>query len=151
MTWKKGLKIFGILLFLVLLEQSLLPVLFSFQLPVLVFMLSLSFLATDKTNLAFFTALVGGLLMDILPANFVGLTSTFFVGLLLVISYIKNRFYNNFLFLYIFSIFIFSFLWKFLFLKEDICFSLTFFLTNYVSFLLFTYLVKKFPNESKPF
>ena len=151
MTWKNALKIFGIVLFLVLLERSFLSFLFSFQLPILIFALSLGFLASDKAEFAFFTALIGGLLMDFAFSHLAGLISTFFIFILLLILYIKKHFFDNAFFLNLCSILAFSLLWKAIFLGEGAHFSLTFFLANYISFLVFTYLIKKLSHESNSF
>jgi len=152
MTWVIYVKITFVILLIILLESSFLSVLVP-AIPLnLVFCFSLALLSKKRKESALYSALIGGLLMDFMLSSLIGLTPVFLISFLLIISYIKSHLIDNFI-LYLMSVFVFSFLWRVLFLGDVSCSIFLLFVSNYVVFLIFTYLINKFGGnyESESF
>ncbi len=142
MNWKEKITLSLISIFLVLLEKSFLPALFSSSIPVLVFCLGIAFISIGKNNPGIFVAFTGGIFLDILSQGLVGTSSILLLTLFLVTNYVKERLLDNFI-LYLMVTLIFSLLWSEIFLSLPGNEFLSFTIYNYLSFLVFSYLIKK--------
>jgi hypothetical protein len=155
MDWKKNLRIILVSLFLMILQTGFFSELFGEIFPILIFCYSLGLFALGKTEESYLSAFVGGLLLDLVSSNFLGFSSTVFLSALLAGVAVRKVFSNSVL-SHIFAIVLFQFIY-FLFSLDfafDFVISLTFWVSvfsNYVTFLLFTFLLRKFSYASKPF
>lgn len=150
--WQRNTLIFIINLLLVLIQTSFLPAVFPQILsPVLPFSIALSFLAVKKIKDSYFSAFVGGLLLDIAVGTILGLSSFVFLVTLLVTRIVQTRFFDNFL-LYILSSLVFSGVWVLVLLGSLNIVStsfLIFFVLNYVSFFFLYFIVGRRSGEQK--
>jgi len=149
MHWKKKIFFILIVLFLCLLEVSFFPVFDGFYIPVMVFSFSLALLSLGYKEESFFVSFWGGLLLDIFAGRILGLSSFIFLALILLISFLKQRVFDN-LILYLLSVIVFSASWQYLILDFSILGGLVkFLISNLIAFLLFKNIFLKF-YASKP-
>ena len=155
MGWKKYLKIILVSMFLMILQTGFFSEFFGETFPILIFCYSLGLFALGKTEESYLSAFIGGLLLDLVSSNFLGFSSTVFLSVLLTGVAVRKVFSNNVL-LYILVIIIFQFVYFLFSLNFALQFaiSLTFWFSvfsNYVTFLLFRFLLRKFSYAPKPF
>jgi len=149
MHWKKKIFFILIVLFLCLLEVSFFPVFAGFYIPVMVFSFSLALLSLGYKEESFFVSFWGGLLLDIFAGRILGLSSFIFLALILLISFLKQRVFDN-LILYLLSVIVFSASWQYFILDSSILGGLVkFLISNLIAFLLFKNIFLKF-YASKP-
>jgi len=137
------LKFLAIVLLLSLLQTNFFDILLKFPVPILVFTFSLALLSLDGLECAYFSAFIGGLFLDLLGDGLLGRTSTIFTLFLLLIFYIKKYIFDS-LFLYVFACIVFSLVWEFLFFPKTLHVQWVFMLFNFLTFVIFYYLLKKF-------
>ena len=140
---KVYLKFFAITLLLSLLQTNFFNILLNFPVPILVFAFSLALLSLDDLEYAYFSAFIGGLFLDFLGEGLLGRTSIVFVLFLLLVFYIKKYIFDS-LFLYVLSCIAFSLVWEFLFFPKTSHIQWVFMLFNFLTFVIFYYLLKKF-------
>lgn len=137
-----GKKLFIILLLniiLSLVQVSFVPILFSHKLYInLVLALSFGFLAVNKTKDAYISALISGLIMDILGITTIGISAFIFCTGLYIAYFIHDKFLKKYsLFLFIIPVDIF---YQLLVLRQIEAGNI--FLT-FISFGLFYFMLKK--------
>lgn len=91
MNLKKVIILFGINLFLVLMQTSFLNVFFGAALnPDLVLAFALALLLANKSEYSLFSALIGGLIYDLRGTNLIGESALLMIAVLFAISYSRK-------------------------------------------------------------
>ncbi|MFA6981828.1 MAG: hypothetical protein WC243_02295 [Patescibacteria group bacterium] len=93
---KKVVTLFFIDLILILLQKSFFPVFFDYRYYIDLYLaFTMALFLEEKETEAFVSALVGGLLADVLGMGLVGVSSFVVTSLLLVLRFTKRFFYRN--------------------------------------------------------
>lgn len=127
---------------LVLVQSAFLPPFFRGPVPVLIFMYSLALLSLKRYEKAYFSAFIGGILLDFLMPVFLGRSSIIFLVFLISVYYVKKYLFDNVL-LYLIAIPLFSVVWSFVSQEGSAVFDQVFVLWNFISFGLFYLLILK--------
>lgn len=149
MHWKDYFKLFLITLLLVLFQTNFLDIFLKEAVPILVFVYPLAFLYLGETKKAYYSAFIGGLLLDLAGSYVLGQNSLVFLSFLLVAYYVKTHFLENFLLPLLFTV-LFSMGWCFINMRGslNLCFNPFFVLLNFLGFLIFYLILKKYNSNN---
>lgn len=113
--------------------------------PIFVLAISYAYFFSDKTNLAYFSALFGGLILDLQGFEIIGIFSTMFVLFILISSLIKKYLFKALL-IHVLFLFVFNLIAKLYLTFPDFYVSSKFVIssviTSVISIIFFTILRK---------
>lgn len=132
---------------LVLLESSFLNTLFDTKIILcLVFSFCIALFVADRAQYAFVSALIGGMLIDLLGVNVIGITPVILIASLVLFTYIRKLFLKN-LFVNIFFIYLINIIYMTLTFDPKFSFHPSFLVSatlNLVITSAFVYIIHRF-------
>jgi cell shape-determining protein MreD len=158
MSWRTYLGLFFLSLVLAVTQVSFFPPLLpSVPAPLLTFSLALAFITVGKTESAYFSAFISGLLIDLMMGRILGSTAFLMLSTLILTSLIKNRFFDNFL-VPILSTLGLVMAWSLIFfnnpqnnsrMASTASTASILFISTYAAYLLIVYVLRRILNEPK--